>query len=173
MEHTPCSAKRRSGSFSSPHFRIMPGRTTILFEDGHVPEERMREWRILPHKNQIHLWFLFVTWQQVARNRGQRCGNIKLTVYLVNETGPVLRCWTSTSLMNVLEVVLTLVLIRHLHYPNDIDRSLNETTTDTIRKYNTTLSGFVTVAQRPENVLSWRTCKAWYWMKKSWRFYKG
>ena len=40
--------------------------------------------------------------------------------------------------MNVWEVVLTLVLmdIGHLHYPNDIDWSLNETVTDKIRKYH-------------------------------------
>jgi hypothetical protein len=25
----------------------------------------------------------------------------------------------------------------HLHYPNDLDRSLNETTTDKIRQYHT------------------------------------
>ena len=40
--------------------------------------------------------------------------------------------------MSVGDVALTLVSINgHLHYPNDMDRSLNETVTDKIRKYRT------------------------------------
>ncbi len=40
------------------------------------------------------------------------------------------------------------MLIRHLHYPNDIDRSLNEDTVDTIRKYDTDYNN------NPPNVIS-------------------
>ena len=73
--------------------------------------------------------------QQVVRIRGQRCGDIDLTSYLANETVPV-------------PLVLDLCIAHdrfgsssdpsfngHLHYPNDIDRSLNEVDTDKIRKY--------------------------------------
>ena len=71
----------------------------------------------------------------MARSRGQRCGDIELAGYLANEAGPVslvldLRIahdrWGSTSDPSI---------NGHLHYPNDIDRSLNETASDKIRKY--------------------------------------
>ena len=74
--------------------------------------------------------------QQLVRNRGQRCGDIELTSYLANESGPV-------------PLVLDLLITHdrfgsssdpsingHLHYPNDIDRSLNESASDKIRKYH-------------------------------------
>jgi hypothetical protein len=73
--------------------------------------------------------------QQVTRNRGQRCGDIELAGDLVIVGGPVhlvldLRIphhrWGSSSDPNI---------NGHFHYPNDIDRSLNESTTDKIRKY--------------------------------------
>ena len=62
-------------------------------------------------------------------------GDIELVGYLVNESGPVplvldLRIvhdrWGSSSDPSI---------NGHLHYPNDIDRSLNETAADKIRKY--------------------------------------
>ncbi len=75
--------------------------------------------------------------QQVVRSRGQYCGYVDLVGYLANVSDPV-------------PLVLDL-LISHdrfgsrsdptlngtLHYPNpnDIDRSLNETAADKIRKY--------------------------------------
>ncbi len=73
--------------------------------------------------------------QQVARSRGQQCGDIELAGYLANAAGPValvldLRIsherFGSSSDPN---------LHGHLHYPTDIDRSLNEAVTDKIRKY--------------------------------------
>ena len=72
---------------------------------------------------------------RVVRNRGQRCGDVDLTGYLANESGPVplvldLRIvhdrWGSSSDPSI---------NGHLHYPNDIDRSLNEAAGDKIRKY--------------------------------------
>ncbi len=73
--------------------------------------------------------------ERVVRSRGQRCGDIEFAGYLENETDPVplvmdLRIthdtWGSSSDPSI---------NGHLHYPNDIDRSLNETATDKIRKY--------------------------------------
>jgi hypothetical protein len=73
--------------------------------------------------------------ERVVRSRGQRCGDIEITSYLANETVPVslvldLRIthdrWGSSSDPSI---------NGHLHYPNDIDRSLNETAADKIRKY--------------------------------------
>jgi hypothetical protein len=75
--------------------------------------------------------------QQVVRSRGQWCGDIELTGYLANTTGPVplvldLRItherWGSSSDPSI---------SGHLHYPNDIDRPLNETSADKIRSYRT------------------------------------
>jgi hypothetical protein len=72
---------------------------------------------------------------QVAKSRGRYCGDIELVVYLSNTADPV-------------PLVLDLHIDHdrfgsrsdhnlngHLHYPNDIDKSLNETATDRIRKY--------------------------------------
>ena len=63
----------------------------------------------------------------MARSLGQRCGDVELAGYLVNVAGPV-----------SLELDLHIAHERfgsssdpsingHLHYPNDVDRSLNET----------------------------------------------
>ncbi len=74
--------------------------------------------------------------QQVTKSRGQRCGDIELAGYLVNVSGPVslvmdLRitheCWGSRSDPSI---------NGHERYPNDIDRSLNEATSDKIRKHH-------------------------------------
>ena len=71
----------------------------------------------------------------MTRIRGQRCGDIELVGYLTNVSGPVslmldLRIvhdrWSSSSDPSI---------NGHLHYPNDIDRSLHETVSDKIRKY--------------------------------------
>ena len=73
--------------------------------------------------------------QQVARSRGQRCGDIELAGYLTNTSGPVPLVldlhitherWGSISDPSI---------NGHLHYPNDFDRSLCEAAADKIRKY--------------------------------------
>ncbi len=71
--------------------------------------------------------------QQVTRSRGQRCGDIELAGYLANVAGPV-------------SLVLDLLIARfgsssdlsineHLHYPNDVDKSIHEAVADKIRQY--------------------------------------
>ncbi len=73
--------------------------------------------------------------QQVITSRGQHCGDIELVGYLANATGPL-------SLVMDLRITHERFgsssdpsLNGNLHYPNDIDRSLNEVATDKIRKY--------------------------------------
>jgi hypothetical protein len=73
--------------------------------------------------------------QQVVKNRGQHCGDIELAGYLQNAVGTVplvldLRIaherWGSST---------DPTLNGHLHYPNDLDKPLNEAAADKIRKY--------------------------------------
>ena len=86
--------------------------------------------------------------QQVARSRGQRCGDIELAAYLANEEGPVplvldLRIahdrWGSSSDPS---------LNGHLQYPNDLDGPLNEAAADQIRQYRADYDN------RPANAIS-------------------
>ncbi len=73
--------------------------------------------------------------QQVAKSRGQRCRDFELAAYLANAAGPVpwvldLRiahdsCGSSSNPS----------LNGHLHYPADIDRTLNEAAADKILQY--------------------------------------
>ncbi len=73
--------------------------------------------------------------QQVVKNRGHHCGDIELAGYLANVAGPV-------------PLVLDLRIAHErfgsssnpdfngkLHWPDDMDKSLNETGADKIRKY--------------------------------------
>ena len=74
---------------------------------------------------------------QVVKSRGQHCGDIELTGYLTNVTGPV-------SLVIDLHIAHDRVgsstdptLNEHLRHPNNLDQSLNDTAADKIRKYRT------------------------------------
>jgi hypothetical protein len=71
----------------------------------------------------------------VTKSRGRHCGDIELVSYLANMVGPV---------PLVLDLRITHdrfgsnsdpSLNGHLHYPNGIDKSLNESATDKVRKY--------------------------------------
>ncbi len=73
--------------------------------------------------------------QQVTRSRGQRCGDIELTGYLANAVGPVPWVLDLHIAHDRFGSSSDPSINGHLHYPNDIDRSLNETATDKIRKY--------------------------------------
>jgi hypothetical protein len=73
--------------------------------------------------------------QQVVRNRGQRCGDIEFASYLTNETGPVPLVVDFRIAHDRFGSSSDPSINGHLHYPNDIDRSLNEVATDKIRKY--------------------------------------
>ena len=71
----------------------------------------------------------------MAKSRGQRCGDIELAAYLSNAAGPVPfvmdlhvahERWGSSSNPS---------LSGHLHYPADIDRTLNEAAVDKVLQY--------------------------------------
>ncbi len=75
--------------------------------------------------------------QQVARNRGQQCGEIELVDYLVNAAGPVPLVLDLRIAHDRFGSITDPDLNGRLHYHNDMDRSLNETVTDKIRKNHT------------------------------------
>ncbi len=82
------------------------------------------------------------------RDRGQRCGYIELTGYLTNSTGPVPLVQDLRNVHDRLGSSFDPSLNGHVYYPNDVDRPLNETTTDTIRAYHTDYNN------RPSNIIS-------------------
>jgi hypothetical protein len=73
--------------------------------------------------------------QQVVKNRGQHCGDVELVGYLANTTDPVPLVLDLRIAHDRFGSSSDHSLNGHLHYPNDIDRSINETVVDKIRKY--------------------------------------
>jgi hypothetical protein len=71
--------------------------------------------------------------QQVAKSRGRH--DIELAAYLANAANPVPLVLDLHIAHDSFVSSSDLVLNRHLDYPNDIDRSLNEAAADKIRKY--------------------------------------
>jgi hypothetical protein len=65
--------------------------------------------------------------QHVTKNRGRYCGDIDLTTYLPNLTVPVPLVLDLRITHDRFGINSDLNLNGHLNYPNDIDRSLNET----------------------------------------------
>jgi hypothetical protein len=73
--------------------------------------------------------------QQVAKSRSRHCGDIELVTHLANTVGPVPLVLDLRIAHDRFGSSSDLILNGHLHYPNDIDRSLNEAAVDKIRKY--------------------------------------
>ncbi len=73
--------------------------------------------------------------QYVTKSRGRHCGDIELAAYLANAAGPVPLVLDLRIVHDRFGSSFDLNLNGHLHYPNDIDRSLNEAAADKIRKY--------------------------------------
>jgi hypothetical protein len=73
--------------------------------------------------------------EHVTKTRGRHCGKIQLSAYLVNVVGPEPLVLDLLITHDRFERPSDPSLNVHLHYPNDIDKSLNETSTDKIPKY--------------------------------------
>jgi hypothetical protein len=73
--------------------------------------------------------------QQVVKSRGQYCGDIDPTGYLVNETDPVPLVLDLGMTHDRVGSSTDPTLNGHLRYPNKLDQSLNDVTADKIRKY--------------------------------------
>ena len=67
--------------------------------------------------------------QHVTKNRGRRCGDIQLVGYLANPADPVPLVLDLRIAHDRFGSSSDPSLNGHLHYPNDIDKSLNETAT--------------------------------------------
>jgi hypothetical protein len=72
---------------------------------------------------------------QVAKSRGRHCGDIELAAYLANAAGPVPLVLDLRIAHDRFGSSSDPSLNGHLHYSNDIDKSLNEVAADKIRKY--------------------------------------
>jgi hypothetical protein len=89
--------------------------------------------------------------QQVVKNRysrGQHCGDIELTGYLANESGPVPLVVDLRIAHDRVGSSTDPTLNGHLKYPNNLDQSLNDGTADKIRKYRADYNN------RPSSVVS-------------------
>ena len=75
--------------------------------------------------------------QHVTKSRGRHYGDVELAAYLANAVDPVPLVLDLRIAHDCSRSSCDLNLNGHLHYPNDIDKSLNdnETVTDKIRKY--------------------------------------
>jgi hypothetical protein len=73
--------------------------------------------------------------QQVIKSLGQHCGDIELAGYLANAAGPVPLVLDLRIAHDRFGSSSDPSLNGNSHYPNNIDRSLNEAADDKIRKY--------------------------------------
>ncbi len=71
----------------------------------------------------------------VARTRGRRCGDIELAGYLAIVAGPVPLVLDLRIAHDRFGSSSDPSINGHLHYPNDVDRSLNEAAADKSRQY--------------------------------------
>jgi hypothetical protein len=99
--------------------------------------------------------------EHVTKIRGRYCGDIELTAYLANASDPVSSVLDLFIAHDRFGSTSDPSLNGHLHYPNDIDKSLNETISDKNRRYRsdydkkkpTSVSCIPTVASTPRKLL--------------------
>jgi hypothetical protein len=70
----------------------------------------------------------------VTKSRGRHCGDIELAAYLENAAGLVSLVMDLHIIHDRFGSTSDPSLNGHLHYPNDLDKTLNVTVTDKIRK---------------------------------------
>jgi hypothetical protein len=71
--------------------------------------------------------------QQVVKTRGHHCGDVDLPGYLRNNTGPVPFVMDLHITHDRVGSSTDPTLNGQLRYPNNLDQSLNDTTTDKVR----------------------------------------
>jgi hypothetical protein len=92
--------------------------------------------------------------QHVTKSRGRHCGDIQLEAFLANTVDPVPLVLDLRIDHDRFGSSSDPSLNGHLHYPNDIDKSLNEAASDKIRKYRADYNN------NPPSVVSFMTAIA-------------
>jgi hypothetical protein len=88
--------------------------------------------------------------QHVTKSRGRHCGDIQLEAYLANAAGPAPLVLDLRIAHDRFGSSSDPSLNGHLHYPNDMDESLNEAAADKIRNIVLTI---ITIEQSPSHSL--------------------
>ena len=89
--------------------------------------------------------------QQVVKSRGQHCGDIELAGYLAYVAGPVPLVLDLRVAHDRVGSSADPALNGHLRYPNNLDKSLNDSAADKIRKYRSDYNN------NPPSVVSFMT----------------
>ena len=100
----------------------------------HSGAKKAHDWAVDQLADLFHTTHKVKT-RQVVKNRGQHCRDIELEGYLANPVGPVPLVLYLRISHDRFGSLSDPSLNDNLHYPNDIDRSINEAVTDKIRKY--------------------------------------
>ena len=90
----------------------------------------------------------------MVKSRGQHCGDIELSGYLANESGPVPLVLDLRIVHDRVGSSTDPTLNGHLKYPNNLDQSLNDASADKIRKYRADYNN------RPPSAVSFMTAIA-------------
>jgi hypothetical protein len=132
--HLPVIAEKPLGTGGCRKFQLDPLGDHLNTCTTHSGVKKAHDWMV----DQVPDFFRTthkVKTQQVVKNRGQDCGDIELTGYLVNETGPVSLVLDLRITHDRLGSSSDPTLNGHLKYPNNLDQSLNDAAADKIRKY--------------------------------------
>ena len=99
----------------------------------HSGAKKVHDWVVDQLSDLFHTTHKVKT-QQVVKSRGHHCGDIELAGYLENAAGPVPLVMHLRVAHERFGTSSNPSLNGNLHYPNAIDRSINETVTDKIRE---------------------------------------
>ena len=108
--------------------------TTVLACTTDSGAKKAHDWAVEQLADLFRTTHKVKTQQHVTKHRGRHCGDIELVSYLVNEDGPVPLVLDLRIAHDRFGSSSDLNLNGHLHYPRDINRSLNESVVDKIRK---------------------------------------
>jgi hypothetical protein len=101
----------------------------------HSGAKKAHDWAVEQLADLFRTTHKVKTQQHVTKSGGRHCGYIELTAYPANAAGPVPLVLDLRIAHDRFGSSSDPSLHGHLHYPNDIDKSLNEAAADKIRKY--------------------------------------
>jgi hypothetical protein len=103
-------------------------------EDSHSGDKKVHDWTV-DQLVDLSRTTTKVKTQQVIKNRGHHCGDIELVGYLANASDPVPLVLDLRIVHDRVGSSTDPTLNGHLRYPNNLDKSLNDTAAAKIRKY--------------------------------------